>query len=384
MREKAEREARRLRGRMVDGLLAQDLLQDSRWRAAFEDVPRHTFVPWFFEQFADGSWTVITDDDPRWLSAVYDNRVLVTQLDGNESLRQSAVDGPVDGVPTCSSSMPTIMAIMLDALDVHNGQKVLEVGAGTGYNAALLCHRLGEHRVTTVDVDAAIAARAERNLTASGYHPTCVATDGAGGYPANAPYDRVLCTCSVSTIPLPWLEQTAPGGYVVTTLNRPIGAGLLKFTSTGGPSAHGRVLAEDGRFMPLRAHRGPRIGELISNVDTERVHRRHTDLTAGMLLRMSNRFEFFAGLALPQVVAWSAGSGEIWLAHPDGSWASYLAHKVAQGGPRKLWELAESAYSEWLDLGEPRRERFGVTVTPELQEFWLDEQDSPYRWNLAP
>ncbi|WP_249227338.1 methyltransferase domain-containing protein [Kutzneria sp. CA-103260] len=382
MRADLEREARRLRGGMVDELVDEGLPLDPGWRAAFEAVPRHVFLPWLFEQLDNGSWKLITDSDPEWLRSVYRNRVAVTQLDGDESRRESALAGPVHGTPTCSSSEPAIMAIMLAALDVCTGNSVLEIGAGTGYNAALMCHRLGEHRVTTVDVDPANAARAAEHLAACGFHPTCIAADGARGYPVNAPYDRVLGTCSVSTIPLAWLEQTAPGGHIVTTLNRQLGAGLVKLTPDGERRATGRVLAEDGRFMPLRAHRGPKASDLVDRLRGAQARQRPTDLSATRLLRPAERFEFFAGLSLPHVMAWSGAHGETWLAHPDGSWARYSHHSVRQGGPRQLWSIAEGAHEEWLALERPPRERFGLTVSPAGQEFWLDRPDSPHRWPL--
>lgn len=382
MRADQETQAQRLRGRMVEELVADGLPLAPAWRAAFEAVPRHAFLPWLFEQLRDGAWRLITDADESWLRAVYRNRVAITQLNGDESLRRLAIDGPVRGTPTCSSSEPAIMAIMLAALDLRDGDTVLEIGAGTGYNAALLSHRLGDSHVTTVDVDPAIAVRAAEHLAAVGFHPTCVATDGALGYPPNAPYDRVLGTCSVSTIPLAWLAQTAPGGHIVTTLNRQIGAGLVKLTPDGDGRATGRVLAEDGRFMPLRAHRGPRVSELVDKVRGSQAPERLTELTATQLLRPADRFEFFAGLALPHVVAWRDTHGDTWLAHPDGSWARYSRHSVAQGGPRRLWDIAEEAHTEWHALGRPPRERFGLTVGPDGQEFWLDSPDSPDRWPL--
>ena len=382
MRPDLEREAHRLRRRLVDKLVDEGLLLDPGWRAAFADVPRHAFLPWAFEQQSNGSWTLMTEADPNWLRTVYRNRVAITQLDGDESRRTAALAGPVKGVPTCSSSEPSIMAIMLAALDVRTGDKVLEVGAGTGYNAALLCHRLGERRVTTIDVDPAIAARAAKHLAACGYEPTCVTTDGLQGCPANAPYDRVLGTCSVSTIPLAWVEQTVPGGHIVTTLNRQIGAGLVKLTPDGERHATGRVLADDGRFMPLRAHRGPRVSDLLNKVRGRQALPRLTDLSATQLLRPAEKFEFFAGLSLPHVLAWSDGRSETWLAHPDGSWACYSRHSVRQGGPRRLWSIAEAAHEQWLALGRPPRERFGLTVGPDGQEFWLDSPDSAHRWPL--
>src|SRR5207249_2070892 len=111
------------------------------------------------------------------------------------------------------------------------------------------------------------------------------------------------------------------------------------------------------------------VTELADKVRGSKASARPTELSATQLLRPAERFEFFAGLALPHVVAWSAGRGETWLAHPDGSWASYARHGVCQGGPRRLWSIAEAAYQQWLRLDRPPRERFGLTVGPAGQEF---------------
>jgi hypothetical protein len=106
------------------------------------------------------------------------------------------------------------------------------------------------------------------------------------------------------------------------------------------------------------------------------------------VIQPRKQFEFFAGLAMPGVrpvrdqdgtdphAAGGPDSG-LALVHPDGSWVRHRkragADEVAQGGPRALWELAEAAYVEWCELGKPDRDRFGVTVTADRQEFWLDE-----------
>jgi methyltransferase of ATP-grasp peptide maturase system len=388
MREKVERRAARLRGKLADALLSAGLVRDSRWSSAFREVPRHVFLPRFFRQRPDGKWEALDSDHPDWLSLIYGDQVWVTQLDGDDTKWERARrNNGVIGVPTCSSSMPAIMAIMLEALDVHWGQSVLEIGAGTGYNAALLCHALGEEQVTTVDVDAGVLTRASEHLARSGYRPTCAVGDGALGFAANAPYDRVLCTCSVSRIPLAWLDQTVPGGLVVTTLNRQIGAGLVRIEVGDGPRGEGRVLSEDGRFMPLRADGQPWSGDLLRSARTaEAESARETSLDADAVLSPSSPFEFFAGLALSDVAASVGTRGQTWFAHRDGSWVRHgtrnAVHVVEQGGPRRLWDVAEAAHQQWQELGQPRRHRFGVTVEPGTQYLWLDRSDSSYRWEL--
>ncbi|HET9141912.1 ATP-grasp peptide maturase system methyltransferase [Actinophytocola sp.] len=378
--------ARRHRGRLVRALERDRLLADHRWRAAFTEVPRHEFLPRFFRPVSPTGWAAIDSSDDDWLAQVYANRVLVTQLDDDPRRWELArARGEIRGMPTSSSSMPAIMAVMLEALDVADDHRVLEIGTGTGYNAALLCHRLRAGRLVTVDIDGRLVEVARRRLAALGYHPTCVATDGAAGYPPDAPYDRVVCTCAVSTVPWPWLAQTRPGGVVVTTLNRPLGAGLVRIT-VGAGGGQGRVLADDGRFMPLRAHR--------RHVDSDRLARladapgatRGTELAASMVTNPSSPFEFFAGLHLPGVLPASTGP-TVLLVHSDGSWVRHRrsddGYQVTQGGPRRLWDEAEKAYAQWCELGRPRRSRFGITVDPDTQDLWLDTPDSPYRWSLT-
>ncbi|MFF1607265.1 methyltransferase domain-containing protein [Amycolatopsis sp. NPDC058278] len=369
----------RLRRRLVEHLLDEDVLHAPEWIAAFRAVPRHVFLPRFFVP-AGGLWAAVDRGDPGWLETVYSRDVLVTQLDDDpDRWERARRTGPVAGTPTSSSSMPSIMAIMLEELRVRDGQCVLEIGTGTGYNAALLSHRCGAGRVSTVDIDPVIVAAARERLAAAGHHPACAVGDGALGFPAGMIFDRVLCTASVSSIPPAWLAQTAPGGLIVTTLNRPIGAGLVRLVAGEDGTAQGRVLARDGRFMPLRAHRLPETGPLPmpSRGDWEQ-----TRLPMSTVLQPRKQFEFFAGLALPGVRPVREGGDEtpgVALVHPDGSWVRHRkrggADEVAQGGPRALWELAEAAFVEWCELGKPDRDRFGVTVTADRQEFWLDSPD---------
>jgi methyltransferase of ATP-grasp peptide maturase system len=373
----------RRRARLVRTLQSAGLLADPAWRVAFADVPRHVFLPRFFRPNGDGRWVAIGSADPEWLDRIYGDQVLITQLDDDPTRWQTArTTGPVFGVPTSSSSQPAIMAVMLDVLDVRPGQRVLEIGTGTGYNAALLCHRLGEDAVHSVDIDADLSALARDRLAECGYAPTCVAADGAGGHAAGAPYDRVLATCSVATIPLPWLDQTVPGGLVVTTLHRPLGAGLVRITAGEGPTGQGRVLAEDGRFMPLRAHR---LATAARPDPTEGVHR-STPLTADVLVNHRSTFEFYAGLHLPAAGATVDADGSVWLIDPDGSWAKHTGdagrYQVWQGGPRNLWDVVEAAHEQWLALGSPTRARFGITVDPDHQDLWLDDPEGPHHWPL--
>lgn len=371
--------ATRLRRRLVEHLLAEGVLHDAHWMTAFRTVPRHVFLPRFFVPATNG-WAAMETGDDGWLPRAYSPDVLVVQLDDDSGLWERArYLGAQPGTPTSSSSQPSIMAIMLEELRVADGHRVLEIGTGTGYNAALLCQRLGSGLVYTMDIDPELVDAARKRLSECGYAPSCVAGDGAEGFPAGVLYDRVLCTCSVSSIPPAWLEQTVPGGLIVTTLNRPIGGGLVRIVAGEGATGHGRVLARDGRFMPLRAHRFK-----ASKAPDGEGEWRSTRLPMEAITEVRSRFEFFAGLQLPGVTALRDGEHTA-LVHPDGSWVRHRRHggeaEVAEGGPRRLWTLVERAQEEWLDLGQPWRDRFGLSLDGEDQVIWLDSPEG-HTWPL--
>jgi protein-L-isoaspartate O-methyltransferase len=200
---------RRLRAELVRALIEASMLPSPEWERAFARVPCHLLVPSFLRD-ADLSWELVDSTRPEhhddWLAAVYSDDLLFIQRDTDDPMICS------------SSSMPSVMAQMLDALRVSQGDRVLEIGTGSGYNAALLCERLGSDRVTTVDIDAGLADAARERLRLAGYTPTVAVADGFHGHAANAPYDRVISTCRVLQVPSAWIDQTRPGGLVLAML----------------------------------------------------------------------------------------------------------------------------------------------------------------------
>jgi protein-L-isoaspartate(D-aspartate) O-methyltransferase len=231
---------------MVRRIVAGGGLTDLAWRAAFTEVPRHLFVPVYYRGASgDGGYGRYAADDPdarrrlRWLTGAYADQPIATHV--------------ADGELISSSSQPSLMALMCEALDVREGQRVLEIGAGTGYNAALLAHRLGgTGAVTTIDLDAEITGAAREHLAAHGtaesLSVTVVTGDGALGYPPGAPYDRVIATCELPAIPPAWTEQCRPGARILA----PFATGLVVLTVLGPGRAEGRFLSTPAYFVPLR------------------------------------------------------------------------------------------------------------------------------------
>ena len=183
-------ELTRMRERLAAKVVATHRIGSERVAAALHDVPRHLFLP---------------GQRPE---AAYRDDAIVTKRDEA-------------GQPISSSSQPAIMAIMLDQLDLAPGQRVLEIGAGTGYNAALISHMVGPSgQVTSVDIDPELVATAREHLARAEFGDVTVAcADGAEGYPERAPYDRIIATVGVSDLAPAWLGQAGPQARIVVPLD---------------------------------------------------------------------------------------------------------------------------------------------------------------------
>lgn len=208
------------RARMVDRL-AEQVHPREETLSAFRKVPRHLFLP---------------DVD---LDRVYNGSAIPTRY--NEK-----------GDPISSSSEVAIMALMLDALRLERGQRVLEIGAGTGYNAAILAELVDVDNVVTVELDPEIAEEARAHLRAAGYDRLRVETvDGWMGWSDCAPYGRIELTAATSDISPHWLDQLEDGGILVAPLLlRPNAQALVAFRKRGETLESVSVFP--GGFMALR------------------------------------------------------------------------------------------------------------------------------------
>ena len=174
---------------LVEELKAADCLNDPAIEAAFRAVPRHLFLP-------------ATPVDE-----AYKNVAVVTKL--------------VDLRPVSSASQPSAMAMMLEQLQLEPGNNVLEIGAGTGYNAALMSTIVGDRgRIITIDIDADLVDQARKNLSTTGFDRVLVlCSDGGDGYREGGPYDRIILTVGAPDIAPAWWEQLKPDGRLVIPLS---------------------------------------------------------------------------------------------------------------------------------------------------------------------
>ncbi|MEV7024310.1 methyltransferase domain-containing protein [Kitasatospora sp. NPDC093558] len=362
----------------------------SDWLPSFTAVPRELFVPErIWPGIADGSRqnpAVYRSRDPdAWRRAVYSDIPLTTQWDdGNHE-----GDG-LGTTPTSSNSMPTMVVSMLRDLNVRPGDRVLEIGTGTGWNAGLLAHRLGDPNVVTVEFDPEVARSARENLRRAGLEPTVIEGDGRDGWAAGSPYDRVIATCSLLDIPPAWLEQTVPGGVIVAPFGTEYGGEqIVRLTvSDDGTSASGGFTGGSA-FMRLRQQRTerPPFDEYLHGIawpaDGVKSTTTLSPWDTGTWFQ-----QFVIGLGVPGVF-WRAERYEndaytLWLYSRDRqslASADYerdrTEYEVYQSGPRRLWDEVEAAYRWWAGQGRPGNERFGLTITPQGQTAWLDSPDNP-------
>jgi protein-L-isoaspartate(D-aspartate) O-methyltransferase len=346
--------------------LAEQGVLDPGWRSAFENVPRHLFVP-----------TALTADGaPRrdLADAVYRDESLTTQV--------AHVEGSGQIVPTSSSTRPSLMARMLGMLDAAPGHTVLEIGTGTGYYAALLCHRLGSGAVTSIDIDPELVDAAREALMSVGFTPTLVAGDGADGVPERAPYDRILATCAVPAVPGAWVRQLGDDGRLVADLRAATSSTLIAARRDVAGNLVGRFHPVPGHFMWLRPHvadpfRTP--GESLASFDRTAMRRASADLDPELL--DDPDFGFQLALRVPGIVQSLRlpDRGTRILRTDDGSWVEIDSHAAGlQSGPRAIGDEILAAYRAWAAHDMPHRSRYGLTVTPTgTSTVWLDSAEEP-------
>lgn len=169
----------RARVRLVDDLTLSGYIRDPRVREAFLRVPREDFVP---------------PDDRR----------------------HSYADSPLPIPHGQTISAPSMIAIMLEEAQLQNGERVLEVGTGSGYHAALLACLAGSSNVVTIERIPALAEWGRANLARAGFGAvTVVVGDGSLGHPDGAPYDLIIATAGAPRIPETWLRQLSPQGRIL-------------------------------------------------------------------------------------------------------------------------------------------------------------------------
>lgn len=351
-------------------------------------VPREWFIPsrMWVQEIEDGPYEPVdraTEPD-RWLRAVYSNRVIVTQFDDG-----TAIWPDVGYRPTCSASMPSAVLGMLDELDAQQGHSVLEIGTGTGWNAALLANIVGaQGKVDTVEIDTVMAADARKRLDDAGFgNVHAFVADGASE--PSGEFDRVIATTGVhiGQLPYSWVAHTRPGGVILAPMRADLASGpLVRFTVNEDGTATGRAADMQVGFMEMRSHR-----VASSPVGDQRWDDPDADVSTSdlapwkPLLATDHRWPIAVAVPSCRYDVWERTDdlphGVAWLRDPlTESWSSVVPdgnkrYTVRQYGPRRLWDEAETAYRWWQQRGEPPLSAWRWTITPDRQSIMLDSGD---------
>jgi protein-L-isoaspartate(D-aspartate) O-methyltransferase len=259
---------------------------------------------------------------------------------------------------TATASAPDLVALMLDHLELRPGLRVLEIGTGSGYNAALIAELVGDPGlVTTIDIDARLTAEACARLDEAGYHAVAVLTaDGYLGAPERAPFDRVVATVGCVDLAPSWLEQLAPGGFAVVpvlhgrvhplqrvTLDDAAGATSRVVGPSGFVAVQGQQAAADSPWPKAAAARSEHKPEVESKPLPD-------DIADAAADKRAWHFGYYLALADRRVVDLAALAG-------DGSaaWVPAAKGEVRWSGPagEGLADDLLAHVRDWLALGRP-------------------------------
>ncbi|MGB8343776.1 MAG: rRNA adenine N-6-methyltransferase family protein [Ktedonobacteraceae bacterium] len=370
-------EDRLLREQFVH-VIEQNIQLSSAVRAAFLAVPRILFVPQYYARNDQTfKWTLMSAE----AANVYRDDALVTQIDAR-------------GMPSSSSSQPSLMAEMLEALAIQPGQRVLEIGTGTGYNAALLAHITGDALlVTTVELDPELADKARDALEQVGYGSIQVSiSNGLQGYAPRAPYDRIIATGGYPYVPGPWIDQLAIGGKLVMDLLLPLSYGLVALDKQPDRVATGHFLAKTRvGFIQLRdedmlqpSPRPVRIQTYLSQplLTEEEVQPDEIDTT----VFDDPTFLFYLQLEYPHLEMKYLGTPEnapaftkylfdlntlTGMICPSDQHDPQSVWRVEARGQYNLWEAVKAAYHCWENLKRPVLSEYRMEVDAQARQSIL-------------
>lgn len=330
-------------------------------REAFVRVDRRVFVPHYYVQ-QERRWV-----ETRAREEVYENRAFFTRLDAR-------------GVPNSSSSQPSLMAPMLEALDVRLGMRVLEIGTGTGYNAALLAELVGEQGcVVSVDIAADLVEASAARLGVWSW-VKAVTADGLLGYEPCAPYDRIIATGGAPTIPQAWVEQLATDGLLLGSLALKLSTPtpLYRVQKDQQGKLSGTFLATPAFFMALYQQELAPPTPNFAYYDALPVREQAwTQLPLprllkdpGLALWVTQRVADLRGALHPVGAASQSVTPCLWVpgqalltVQPGAAPTQGFAIEVRGRAPIWSWWLA--AYTEWDAQGRPAPEQYRLSVDHE-------------------
>jgi protein-L-isoaspartate(D-aspartate) O-methyltransferase len=377
-------QARDYNQQMVDRLIAEGALWSPAVIAAFRSTPRHRFLERVFQyHHRQERWREILTHDPGpvELRLLYSDRALITRLSpGGWSTPET---------PISSSSQPSLMAQMLEDLKLEAGQRVLEIGAGTGYNAALLAHIVSPNEVTSVEVDRAVLADAWDHLRAFPDRRVALRhADGREGFVETAPYDRIMITAATPDLEPAWLEQLAERGLLLAPLV--LGPGLAYLVrGTVVEGVFQGNLTRAAYFMPLRAE-GETGQTDVGPYPPAGAERRMPAPWAGWFERRRSRMSWLSFCQALAFYGWLRGLNIHYRTQPNGQplfgvsqpndgslcWLGTQEWTVTQESGR---DLGVALWRAFLDAGGPWPIEFQLRASPQHDVVVPEKREAYFR-----
>jgi len=355
---------------LIDRLIAQESLWSAPLIEAFRATPRHRFLDRVFQSGPGGQWQEVSLErlGPSELRLVYSDRALTTRL---------SRDTP-HAVAISSSSQPSLMAQMLEELRLRPGLRTLEIGAGTGYNAALLAHVVGP--MVSLDVDSEVLAEAQAHLR---HFPDrrvqLCHGDGRDGEVLAAlpgmPFQRIQVTAATPDLQPAWLECLAERGLVMAPWALAAGLAFVVLGRRVGSLLEAR-LTRPAYFMPLRNEEPAEPVEPAGDEDLPAPE--SLSPVAAPWANWQDRRSpngvpgFLSGLTF---LAWLQGLHVAQTNGPDG-WIMYGVGDTERGHicwlGRQEWrvsgsegqDLGQQLWQTFLQAGGPRPTEFRLRATP--------------------
>jgi protein-L-isoaspartate(D-aspartate) O-methyltransferase len=349
-------------------------------RDALLSVPRHRFLDGWYRLEIQGLQAnfhhVVFDRDAptdQELADIYSNQALMTEHDGI--------------FPTSSTSQPSLVAHMLEILDVHPGMRILEIGTGTGYNAALLAELCGvPANVYTIEYQPNVAERARRFLREEGYGDVHVIQgDGVRGVEGETrSFDRIIATVGCSDISRQWVQQLAPDGILLAPLRHGLSDPLARFMHDPGVPGDlvGRIMGRAG-FMKIQGAlewQGP--WQTLRNWSLPESPDWCVPIPPALALSAACGHPFYAAnhwgfrfyLSLRSQPLWYDDTG-YGLADKDGHFIVKLTNRGIEGytldafaeSCETLRETFLALMEEWCDLGSPAPTDYALRLSPRAE-----------------
>jgi len=357
--------------KLVDELITKKALWSEPIEGAFRTVPRHLFV----DKFYTGREMITVDrknPERETLTKIYQDYAIVIRKDEN-------------GAPTSSTSQPAIVSMMLEDLELSPGMKVLEIGTGTGWNAALMAKIVEHHSlVCSIEIQADVAQEAKVHLKDDGFPNVHVITRHGGyGYMEGAPYDRIITAAGCPDISPHWIDQLSNDGVLLVLLKtKGVGDPVLKLRKENGKLS-GKFTRWAG-FMKLQGdytydgqdylsvHTQPifkkRLFNLLSNLLEKKqlpwAIRRYWGIRCNFffyLLLEDQRTERIPGFkdknfeSLEGFGLWDREADSLCLAHKD---------FIGVYGGQKMYNRLVEILDKWRSLGEPALEDYSIEIYP--------------------